>query len=284
VGSAACRVCHPSQFQQQSASTHARALSPSTDTAIQADWAFGAGSQAVTFVSRLDENYYLEHNLSYYPRVKAYAATPGHEKQAPPGLRYRIFDPSAAILRCFQCHSTGPLTIGEGNRIQPFDAGVRCESCHGPASEHVKSPAKSNIINPKRYTSDEINRHCGSCHRMPAAAGEGVDWNSDWNVRHQPLYLAESACFQKSAGKLSCLTCHDAHTGTASPACASCHAKVQHKPTTRIAGASCLGCHMPTVRPNPQLAFHNHWIGVYASGNALRPLRRAGPSSSPRKQ
>jgi hypothetical protein len=280
AGSAACRACHPKQSQIQAASAHARSLAPSTDAAIKSDWAFGAGTQAVTFVSRLDDEHYLEHNLSYYPAAKAYAQTPGHQDQAPPGLRYRIFDPGAAILRCFQCHSTGGLSLAEGNRIQPAEVGVRCESCHGPGAGHAKNPTRTNIINPRRYTAAELNQLCGSCHRMPAAAGDNTDWTNAWNVRHQPLYLAESACFQKSAGKLSCFTCHDAHSGKTSNACASCHAAVKHKPATRTAGQTCVACHMPAVRPTEYLRFANHWIGVFASESSLRPVARQG---SPRR-
>jgi hypothetical protein len=282
TGHGTCSSCHPAQFETQSASAHARSLAPSSDTRISSHWAFGAGTQAITFVSRLDESYYLEHNLSYYSSAKAYAPTPGHHNQPPPGVRYRIFDPSAAILRCFQCHSTGTVSLGEGNRIEPSELGVRCEACHGPGAAHAKSPTRSNIINPKTYSATELNDLCGSCHRKPAALGEDTDWNNAWNVRHQPLYLAESACFQKSGGKLSCLTCHDAHSGKAREACSSCHPAVKHRAATRAAGRSCSGCHMPVVRPGPHLAFANHWIGVYATGSALRPLRRATAPGSPR--
>ena len=31
-----------------------------------------------------------------------------------------------------------------------------------------------------------------------------------WNIRHQPVYLVRSACFQKS-GALTCVRCHDPH-------------------------------------------------------------------------
>jgi hypothetical protein len=263
VGSAACRVCHPKQDAQQSASAHAQSLAPAKDERIKADWAFGAGSQAITFVSRLDADSYLEHNLSYYPAAKAYAATPGHRNQPPPGVKYRIFHPDAAILRCFQCHSTGPLSLDAENRIQPFDLGVRCEACHGPGAEHVMSPARTNIVNPKNYSAAELNQHCGSCHRKPAAAGDDTDWANPWNVRHQPLYLAESQCFQKSQGKLSCLTCHNAHTGKAIDACASCHTRVKHRAATKMAGRTCVSCHMPVVKPDQYLGFTNHKIGVY---------------------
>lgn len=68
--------------------------------------------------------------------------------------------------------------------------------------------------------------------------------------RRQPLYLAESACFRSSDGKLSCLTCHDPHSGKATAGCNSCHGPVKHQAATRIAGRACVECHMPKGWPS----------------------------------
>src|SRR5713101_7168944 len=106
LGAQVCRTCHPVQFERQSVTGHAQALSPaamhtlasffaprqpftralkynfefSLDQrlfAVQAyddknilrlpiEWAFGTGRHAVTFVSRVNDELYLEHSLSYY--------------------------------------------------------------------------------------------------------------------------------------------------------------------------------------------------------------------------
>ena len=202
------------------------------------------------------------------------ALTPGH--RTPAGERYRIFDPTAGILRCFQCHSTGPLRLAAGFKIEPFEPGVQCEACHGPGAEHASSLKP--IRNPKRLGAAEINGLCGACHRKPAAAGDDTDWTNPWNTRHQPLYLAESACFEKSKGKLSCFACHPAHTPLSRNAadydrrCSGCHVKPRHR--TVVAGRACVACHMPVVEPQPNLRFANHWIGVYAERRTLRPIAR----------
>jgi Zn finger protein HypA/HybF involved in hydrogenase expression len=229
-------------------------------------WKFGAGKQAVTPVGRVDEEHYLEHGLSWYPAIGKFDLTPGHANTL--GERYRIFDPSAAILRCFQCHSTGAVTVAADGRIGIAHAGVQCEACHGPGGRHVSERAP--MRNPGKLSAAAMNEECGACHRKPAAAGSDTDFANPWNARHQPLYLAESACFRKSGGKLSCLTCHDAHSGEARPVCGSCHASPKHaKPVT----GSCESCHMPPVRPREGLAFANHWIAVYG-GDPLRPRAR----------
>ena len=275
AGSSSCGACHSAQFAGQSKSGHARALSRSSGPG---EWAFGAGVQAITYVSRLNDEFYLEHGLSYYSSLKGTALTPGH--RSPEGERYRTFAADAAILRCFQCHSTGPLKLGADFRIEPFEAGVRCEVCHGAGAEHAAG--KAALQKPDRLSAAELNRFCGTCHRMPSPAGESTDWTNAWNVRHQPLYLDRSRCFRESRGKLTCLTCHDPHQPLARDAavydakCASCHAKLVNHAERR----SCTACHMPPVEPGQHLRFANHWIGVYAPAKPLQPIARV--RSTPR--
>src|SRR6266568_5341257 len=109
IGADACRGCHAAQFASQSETGHAHALSSVAQHAlansfaprdqrvgnyqfqfrwnerelrvkatdggavidIPVEWAFGAGAQAVTFVTRIDADWYLEHSLSYYAGLRA---------------------------------------------------------------------------------------------------------------------------------------------------------------------------------------------------------------------
>jgi molybdopterin synthase catalytic subunit len=162
------------------------------------------------------------------------------------------------------------------------------ESCHGPGQAHVEllrkgSPAAARqaIGNPKRLAASDLMRFCGECHRPPASESVAIDWSDPWNVRHQPLYLTESACFKNSPGGLTCMQCHDPHSPLRSndaayynARCGSCHSAASHPPAEVCrAEPGCASCHMPAVRPQPELAFHNHWIGVYQAGNPLQPQR-----------
>lgn len=278
-GMDSCRPCHPAQVAGHAKTGHSRALSPTTQHPLRpqfpnlsAEWAFGAGLQAVTFVSPIDSDHYLEHGLSWYSASRSFALTPGHTN--PKGERYRILDPSAAILRCFACHSTGTPTRDPAGHIQPHEPGVQCEACHLPAAAHAAS--RQPVHNPKTRTAVQVNELCGACHRMPTTSGDNTDWSNPWNARHQPVYLAESACFRKSQGRLSCFTCHPPHAELRHDAahynqiCRNCHEKPLHRQP--VATRTCVECHMPPVRPSPSLRFANHWIGVYTAGKPLRPL------------
>jgi hypothetical protein len=332
VGAQACGACHAAEFEAQSRSEHSRALSPALDHPLadrfsglearldgsltyrverdedtlsfhvrQGDeerqhviqWAFGAGQQAVTFVSKLDDDSYAELRTSFYPSV-GLALTPGHHNHHPRsvaealGVRYKTFSPRSEILSCFGCHSTGLPSLGESLEIRPAELGVRCESCHGPGREHSElvprgeiDAARRAIGNPSRLAASAQMDFCGQCHRPPASEGAAIDWSDPWNVRHQPVYLTQSQCFQNTAEGLRCTDCHDPHdplrrndAAYYNAKCASCH-NAASRPPAQVCRAEpgCASCHMPAVRPQPELVFHNHWIGVYAAADTLRPQR-----------
>ena len=266
AGSAACKTCHPAEYAAQSATPHARALARSKP-GQPGEWAFGAGLQAVTFVRRVDAQHYMELDQTWYTQLGRYDLTPGHRQ--PGGVRHRIFDPEAAILRCFACHSTGAVTLSADGGIVPAETGVRCEDCHGPAAAHAREPARVRPIQPARMDGMEMNRLCGACHRAPSAASaeSAPDLADPWNARHQPLLLASSRCFQASGGKLTCGTCHQAHRAVETrlaaydAACAGCHAAPRHK--RAVKDIACAQCHMPVVKPNAGLSFTSHRIAIY---------------------
>ena len=259
---------------------------------IKLDWAFGAGGQGVTFVSRGNAAWYLEHAMSFFPPSGKLDLTPGHDRRPKTlteavGILYSVQDRQNGIAPCFECHSSGPVVItAEGVRVS--EQGVQCESCHGPGGDHVTAlalretaAARATILNPARLSALELSRMCGQCHRPPGA-GQGadsatLDWDDAWNVRHAPPYLLRSACFADGSGALSCSSCHPAHQPLRrddgafySSRCRECHPAVEH--SEPVANDGCTSCHMPQVQPHRRLRFTNHWIGVYADDRPLKPL------------
>ena len=272
AGAEACRKCHPAEFAGQSASAHARTLAHAAPPQ-PGEWAFGAGVQAVTFVSRVDRENYLEHGETWYRALDGYDVTPGQDTRA--GVRFRTFDPAGRILRCFACHSTGPLTLGPNDSIVPNELGVRCEICHGPAADHARDPARNHPRNPGRLTAAAMNTFCGQCHGLLITGDPLADLRDPRTSRNQTLLLAASACFRKSQGRLNCVTCHPPHAASRPPsaaydkACRGCHAAPRH--TVAIAGQACAQCHMPAVRLQ-RLVFQNHRIGIYSPADPVSPV------------
>ena len=257
---------------------------------VPLDWAFGAGEQAITFVGQFDTDHYLEHYFSYYAGTHSLGPTPGqigfpsNTLVLASGLLYSTLDPVTGIVKCFECHSTGRPVIGPLNEISPAEPGVRCEACHGPGSRHVDAvlhgqiaKAKSLIMNPARLSATRLNQLCGRCHRTLNPKVD-FDWNKAWNVRQQPVYLGQSACFLRSKGRLSCLTCHNPHQPLQTSLadydrkCRVCHDSVKHPLVDRQSDSTCIACHMPRVPIQDGLVFTNHWIGIYAAGNRTRPV------------
>ena len=274
AGADSCRPCHAANFTSQSATAHARALAPSTPSQ-QGDWAFGAGLQAITFVTRIDRESYREDGLTWFRATDGYGITPGQRDEK--GVVFRTFDPGARILSCFACHSTGPLTIGKEEQVIPHELGIRCEVCHGPGSAHVADPTHNKLRTPAQLTAVAMNRFCGQCHRTDSETGEEItDLRDPRNARDQTLRLASSACFQRSNGRLNCMMCHPPHqdlnrnAASYDARCQGCHAAKVHRQA--VSGQACVSCHMPRVVDGP-LAFSNHRIAVYGAGSALVPAK-----------
>jgi hypothetical protein len=116
---------------------------------LPVEWALGAGGQAVTFVTRIDSQWHLEHHLSYYSALGRLAPTPGHRSLPATtlaeamGLPYKTADPKTGILGCFECHSTGPVKVTSQGELLPHETGVRCEACHGAGRAHVTATSPS---------------------------------------------------------------------------------------------------------------------------------------------
>lgn len=292
AGSAVCARCHAEEARRHAATPHARALQKQPT-----QWAFGSGLQAITYVSQIDAEHYLEHGLTEYSRTGKKDLTPGHQDAK--GVRYRTFAPSAALLRCFQCHGTGDVTVDAKGAIGIAEAGVQCEACHGPGAGHAANPQLPNqITHPGKLSPTAQNELCGACHRKASMVEGHLDWSNPWNTRHQPLYFSQSRCFLASQkapansapteqtngdGGLRCSTCHQAHAAkpAGSGTCNTCHATPRH--SAAVAGAvaaqgngrpDCITCHMPTVPAGPHLRFANHWIGIYRPGQPLQPVKR----------
>jgi hypothetical protein len=249
------------------------------------DYAFGSGHHATTFVTLTnpdqDHPVAREHRMTYLASTESLGVTPGQSGPTPsPGTTAvgRVLS-SPESLHCFDCHTT--RTSAQGQTI--LDAAtmmpnVSCERCHGPGRSHVEAARRGaeDLTMPfgsGRETAAEQMRLCGHCHRHPDQSPPGrIRPDNPEIVRFQPVGLMQSACFTKSQGALSCVTCHDPHARSSSDShayetnCLSCHRAPQQTACPVSPEQGCIKCHMPREDAGQGVLFTDHWIRVRGKG------------------
>ncbi len=133
------------------------------------------------------------------------------------------------------------------------EAGVQCESCHGPGSKHPPAPGRRDL-----FVDATGSQSCNVCHSVPFGTAEtGIPASDGFVVpqaQHQELL--------SSGGHsgFSCTFCHDPHVSVAYDrsnairnACTACHSSMNmalHDGKVFTRGdysetLSCESCHMP---------------------------------------
>jgi len=241
----------------------------------------------------LERRALIEARYVYNTPHHALALSPGFPTETPRSYETafgRTLSPTFET-KCLTCHGE-PGTLGAGKQ-----GGVRCESCHGPGSDHVQAISEgkggTGIVNPKKLTADASLDICAQCHI-------GFTFHSDplpdeLLVSSQVPALRSSECFIQSGKAFACTKCHDPHRDAPSAevieasvkACLSCHS-TNAKPRAAIcpvnASAGCIACHMP-VTDAGVFRLTDHWIRVHPEqgvstarkdeslGPEVRPLR-----------
>jgi hypothetical protein len=283
-----------------------------------AEYAFGSGQHATTFMSVIDPRMptILEHRLTYFTSGHALGLTPGHSARTElPGVT-----PRGGVLtlrdarNCFGCHTT--QTSARADRAideETLIPNVSCERCHGPGKAHVEAARRGAPdaelelpFGPDRFTADSLLMLCGTCHRHPARAKPGQIRPDDPQLaRFQPVGILQSRCFRESGGALSCVTCHDPHARASSDRswylaiCLSCHSggspgpspqppDAQARPINKPTGTGtpcpseprgdCVGCHMPRVDAGQHILYADHWIRVRRPGEPAQRPRGPAPN------
>jgi len=190
---------------------------------------------------------------------------------------------------CFSCHvsqlSTNYDLESDSYRTVWLEPGINCETCHGPAEEHIRVcrealegrvPEDLEIIRMSEFTPEQTNATCAPCHaKMRPLTSTFVPGDRYFDhfdlttLEHLDFYpdgrdLGENYTFtlwQMSpcarAGDLDCLHCHTSSgryrfkEDDANSACMPCHeARVRNATAhthhpERSEGSNCIACHMP---------------------------------------
>jgi hypothetical protein len=269
---------------------------------VVVDYAFGVSDGYTTMIGRDDEQSYRIMRLSSYHDSGGVAwgrtALAVSDSNAAPSVRGEPIAVRDGVVRCLYCHVTNHRDFRDppaetGVSPAAADRGIGCERCHGPGENHLKAIQAgfrdNSIVNPGIRGAGSIGELCANCHIVGAIADIRRGAEEPRHVRSPGLTFTFSRCFSESDGRMSCLTCHDAHRDIReSPSfyeakCLACHASqaVAREPTAAAPpgstpigrkqasacpvnpAAKCLDCHMPKV---PMADLHrgltDHYIRV----------------------
>ncbi len=210
--------------------------------------------------------------------------------EVPPDSYYSWYGPHRNFnSRCGRCHITDYHINYDPDeasyQTKWTERAVSCESCHGPAAEHVRiwhrGGAKDNaIVNPAKLSVEQSNQNCGFCHAEALMVDPGfrpgknlfdfVDVAGLEDTTHtypdgraKELIHSLIPSMQSRCGPMSCTKCHDPH-GSGLPGdvwkplsddatCTQCHETIgqdieahTHHPAAST-GSRCISCHMPQL-------------------------------------
>ena len=248
-------------------------------------WAFGLGQAGQTYVFQHDGAFY-ESRVSFYNALGGLDLTMGAQQSQPKSLEEaagRKMD-SQGARECFGCHSAGAVSRGNasggGLHLESIAPGVRCESCHIAAQQHVSAVQAGDTAAAKMAKlggrgAEDISELCGRCHRTWAQIAMNGPRGVTPTMRFQPYRLTNSKCFDTADARISCTACHDPHgpLDTSAAAhdskCGACHSTALHTKTCRVAKSQCVTCHMPKFElPGAHARFTDHQIRIARAGEA----------------
>ena len=288
VGSKACADCHSAIYDRwkktrmanvvRDPKEHPDAIIPDLSKAdklvnfTREDIAFVYGSKwKQRYFKRVDDDYFpLPAQWDIKNRLwRPYFVKDGTDWWTPfyPGDNFKR--PTGPL--CDGCHSvnynSSTKTVSEWN--------VGCEKCHGPGSEHAKSPSSANIVNPAKLDYVHANDVCIQCHSQGRPVGNPIegryyDWpvgfrvglnlNDFWRLEEHKLgettftHFADGTAHKnRMQGNdfvaslmytrgVTCFSCHDVH-GTEN-----------NSDLRQPAKTLCLQCHGPGSRNGPHTA------------------------------
>lgn len=254
------------------------------DIAMPIQYVLGSGVRGRAYLSQ-GASGFNQSPIGWYASDKRWDFSPGYEHSGL-GFNRRIGD------GCLYCHVGRLNPDPEEFAVRPFsEEAIGCERCHGPAGAHVKAmrsadaahPAELHLTSIAALPPERREAVCTQCHLLgdaitlrygrkffdfrPGDALHDVfviySRESDFAQEKRAAIsqvegMHQSACFQKSADRLSCVSCHDPHGAPAAEnhdayyrgRCLQCHADQgcsvpQEKRQAVTNTDSCIVCHMP---------------------------------------
>jgi predicted CXXCH cytochrome family protein len=209
--------------------------------------------------------------------------------------------------------------------------GIDCQRCHGPGQTHVElarrgasvEGVRGAIVNPARLSQDRQMEVCMQCHlettslKLPATllryGRDAFSYRPGEPLENYILYfdrasggedriefvsaayrLRKSACYVKSGGSLTCVSCHNPHEPSSTPAalrryteaCQRCHETTVRRLTEarrHPAARECASCHMPKRKPSDAIhaSITDHFIQTRPAADPTGPLIEMHDGNTP---
>ncbi len=190
---------------------------------------------------------------------------------------------------CFDCHVSQLATnydlATDTYHTTWREAGISCESCHGPGSEHIRAMEEGvkghtskdiKIVRTREFSHEQMNDMCATCHaKMVPLSTDFVAGDRFYDhydlitLEHPDFYpdgrdLGENYTFTSwsmspclKSGKLDCSQCHQPsglpkfEGRQVNQSCLPCHSAIVGNSAAHShhkasgPGDSCIACHMP---------------------------------------
>lgn len=277
----------------------------------QIAYIIGSGQHTNSHLFQVN-NFIYQLPLTFYTQKQKWDLPPGFETN---NARFsRIIG-----AECMTCHNAYPeFNNASENQYYVVPKGIDCERCHGPGKIHVEEKKNGitvdiakktdfSIVNPSKLSWDLQMSICQRCHLQGNAILKpnktffdfkpGMHLNEVMSVfmpRYEndnsfvmashPDRLAQSACFIKSKGKLTCITCHNPHKSYEvtpavhfNAACTKCHTDCSLPLAKRTQNQNnCFSCHMPKSNTVdiPHVTITDHYIRKRATPTQTQKIKK----------
>jgi tetratricopeptide (TPR) repeat protein len=270
------------------------------------DFVIGSGSHVRTYLYRTPGGELFQLPVCWYTQAQSWGMSPGYDRASHSGVTRRVDRECMFCHNAYPDVPAKSDLLEEPPWFpNDLPEGIGCQRCHGPGAEHVRIatiigsgiPAiRGSIVNPSNLSPRLRDDVCLQCHLQPQlfppsyirVFGRGdysyrpgqpltdyllhVDHDQPegvperFEINHHPYRLYQSKCYQRSEGRMSCLTCHDPHAKVPAESaaehyrsrCLTCHdvhdcpncrpSGVHGPPDEGVASQNCVRCHMPPRR------------------------------------
>lgn len=295
------------------------------DQAVEVNYAVGSGKRGRSYV--IDRGGLLfQSPISWYSEKKRWDLAPGYPDHDHLRFERRIVD------RCISCHAgrvaPDPAWVDHFQEPAILEFAIGCERCHGPAGEHVAGRRASRaddwvdpIVNPASLSPEKRESVCNQCHlhgdveilkygRSEFDFRPGMHVAEVWSflMSHQDhdsqtpkavsqvQQMYDSVCSLRSAGRLSCVSCHDPHFSPSESEkddfyrakCLACHAsgdchELRERRHAETIADSCIACHMPRLSASdvPHTTQTDHRVPRRPGDAPVKSNRTTNPDGFP---